>query len=86
MFAEFARVLEPGGFLLVGFHVGDGGRRRSVHFRDGVSVDAYDVMPERMVELSREAGLVVQAQLLRAAQGQERRPQASLIASKPRNA
>ena len=83
VFAEFSRVLVPGGFLLVGFHVGDGGRPRSVNFRDGVSVDAYDVTPERMAELSQKAGLVVKAQLLRAAQGRERRPQASLIAAKP---
>jgi SAM-dependent methyltransferase len=83
VFAEFARVLAPGGFLLVGFHVGDGDRPRSVEFRDGLSIDAYDVMPERVAELSREAGLVVQAQLVRAAQGRERRPQASLIAAKP---
>ena len=84
-FAEFSRVLAPGGFLLVGFHVGDGDRPRSVNFRDGVSVDAHDVTPERVAELAREAGLVVRAQLLRAAQGREQRPQASLIATKPVN-
>jgi ubiquinone/menaquinone biosynthesis C-methylase UbiE len=83
VFAEFSRVMPPGGFLLVGFHVGDGDRPRSVNFRDGVSVNAYDVTLERVAELSREAGLVVQAQLLRAAQGREQRPQASLIAAKP---
>jgi len=83
VFAEFSRVLAPGGFLLVGFHVGDGDQPRSVGFREGVAIDAYDVTPERMAELSREAGLVVQAQLLRAAQGREPRPQASLLAAKP---
>ena len=85
VFGEFARVLAPGGFLLVGFHVGDGDRPRSVDFRDGISIDAYDVMPERVAELSREAGLVIQAQLVRAAQGKEQRPQASLLAGKPIN-
>ena len=85
VFAEFTRVLAPGGFLLIGFHVGDGDQPRSVDFRDEVSVDAYDVMPERMVEVCGEAGLVVHAQLLRAAQGRELRPQASLIATKPDN-
>jgi SAM-dependent methyltransferase len=83
VFAEFSRVLASGGFLLVGFHVGDGEKPRSVSFRDGVSIDAYDVTPERVAELCRDAGLVVQAQLLRAAQGREQRPQASLIAAKP---
>src|ERR1700722_12001210 len=85
VFAELSRVLAPGGFLLIGFHVGDGDRPRSVTFRDGVSVDAYDVTPERVAELCLEAGLVIQAQLVRAAQGRERRPQASLIAAKPAN-
>ncbi len=83
VFEEFSRVLAPGGFLLVGFHVGDGDRPRSVNFRDDVSVETYDVAPEWMAELSRGAGFVVQAQLLRAAQGREQRPQASLIAAKP---
>jgi SAM-dependent methyltransferase len=83
IFAEFWRVLAPGGFLLIGFHVGDGDRPRRVNFRDGVSVDAWDVTAERVAELSEEAGFVVHAQLVRAAQGRERRPQASLIAAKP---
>jgi SAM-dependent methyltransferase len=85
VFGEFSRVLAPGGFLLVGFHVGDGDRPRSVNFRDSVSVDAYDVTPELVAELSRDAGFVVRAQLVRAAQGREQRPQASLIAAKPIN-
>jgi SAM-dependent methyltransferase len=83
VFAEFARVLAPGGLLLVGFHVGDGDRPRSVNFRNGASVDAYDVTPERVADLTREAGLVIQVQLSRAAQGGEQRAQASLIAARP---
>jgi SAM-dependent methyltransferase len=83
VFAEFYRVLAPGGYLLVGFHVGDGHQPRTVTYRDGVSVDAYDVRPERVADVARQAGLVVQAQLLREAQGRETRPQGSLIAAKP---
>ncbi len=82
-FGEFSRVLVPGGYLLVGFHVGDGSRPRAVDYRDDVSVDAYDVTPERVAELARQEGLVVLAQLVRAAQGHEKRPQASLLAVKP---
>jgi hypothetical protein len=55
VFAEFSRVLTPGGYLLVGFHVGDEGPPRMVVFRDGVSVDAYDVTPERVADLCRQA-------------------------------
>ncbi len=83
VFAEFSRVLTPGGYLLVGFHVGDGDRPRTVSYRPGVSVDAYDVAPERIVELVLHTGLVVHTQLVRAAHGRENRPQASLIAFKP---
>lgn len=85
VFAEFSRILAPGGYLLVGFHVGDERQPRTVVCRDEVSVDAYDVAPERVAELARQAGLVVQAQLVRAARGRETRPQASLIAVKPVN-
>jgi SAM-dependent methyltransferase len=83
VFAEFGRVLVPGGYLLVGLHVGDGDRSRSVDFGDGVSVAAYDATPEQIVELSHRAGLAVHTQLVRAPQGREGRPQASLIAAKP---
>ena len=82
-FAEFSRVLTPGGHLLVGFHVGDGDRPRTVALRDGVSVDAYDATPEQVADLCRQMGLVVRAQMVRAAQGRETRPQGSLIATKP---
>lgn len=81
VFTEISRVLAPGGYLLVGFHVGD--LPRTVTYRDGVSVVAYDVTPEQVAHLARQAGLVVHTQLVRAAQGREKRPQASLIASRP---
>ena len=83
VFAEFSRVLAPGGYLLVGFHVGDGDRPRTVTYRPGNSVEAYDVSPERVAELVQNAGLVVHTQLVRAPQDRETRPQASLIAAKP---
>ncbi|MHB1987532.1 MAG: class I SAM-dependent DNA methyltransferase [Acidimicrobiales bacterium] len=83
VFAEFFRVLAPGGYLLVGFHVGDRNLPRTVTYCDGASVTAYDVTPERIANLARRAGLVVHTQLVRAAQGQEKRPQASLIAVRP---
>jgi SAM-dependent methyltransferase len=83
VFAEFARVLAPGGYLLVGFHVGDGDRPRTVAYRDGAAVETYDVTPDRMADLARRAGLVAHTQLVRVAQGRENRPQGSLIAAKP---
>ena len=83
VFAEFSRVLAPGGYLLVGFHVGDEHLPRTVSYRYDASVDAFDVTPERVAHLARQAGLVVHTQLVRAAQGREKRPQASLMAAKP---
>lgn len=85
VFGEFSRVLAPGGYLLIGFHVGDGHLPRTVAYRDGVSIDAYDVTPERVADLARRAGLAVHTQLVRTAQGRESRPQASLIAAKSVN-
>lgn len=84
VFDEFYRVLAPGGYLLVGFHVGDQDRPRTVTaYRDGFSVLAYDVTPQRVAELAVEAGLAVHTQLVRDPQGGEKRRQASLIATRP---
>jgi SAM-dependent methyltransferase len=83
VFTEFSRVLAPGGHLLVGFHVGADDRPRSVAYREGVSVDTYDVTLQQVADLARQTGLVVHTQLLRSAQGRENRAQASLIAAKP---
>jgi SAM-dependent methyltransferase len=83
VFAEFSRILAPGGYLLVGFHVGEGHRARTVAYGRAVSVDLFDVTPGTMADVARRAGLVVHTQLVRAAQGRESQPQASLIAAKP---
>jgi len=80
-FAEFSRVLAPGGCLLVGFHVGDN-QPRTVTYREGVSVESYDVTPKRMAEWCRGAGFEVHTELVRAPEGREQRPQASVIALK----
>ena len=83
VFAEFARVLVPGGYLLVGFHVGDDRRLITEAYGHAVSIDAYDVSSEMIAGLVVGAGLAVHTQLVRIAQGREKRPQASLIAAKP---
>ena len=83
VFTEFARVLAPGGYLLVGFHVGDGQRLITEAYGHAVSIDAYDVSSEIIADLVVGAGFAVHTQLERIAQGREKRPQASLIAAKP---
>ncbi|MHB1535327.1 MAG: class I SAM-dependent methyltransferase [Acidimicrobiales bacterium] len=83
VFSEFARVLAPRGYLLVGFHVGEGPRLIAHAYGHAVSLDAYDVSLEMIADLDVGAGLAVHTQLERAAQGDERRPQGRLIAAKP---
>lgn len=83
VFTELSRVLAPGGYLLIGFHVGDGVRPVTHAYGHAVSVDAYDVRPEVVAHLALRAGLVAHTQMVRAPQGGEVRPQASLIAAKP---
>lgn len=83
VFTELSRVLIPGGHLLVGFHVGDGRRPMQHAYGHDVSVEAWDVRPERIADLAGQAGLVVHTQLVRLPQVRERRPQASIIASRP---
>lgn len=64
-FAEFHRALAPGGYLLLGFHVGDEVRRK----REGygghpMALDVHLLQPDRIAELATGTGFVTQAQLL----------------------
>lgn len=63
LFAEFHRVLAPGGRLLLGFHAGDDrphtGRKRD----DGVSYDIRLLSPDRVGTLMEQAGFAVTARM-----------------------
>jgi SAM-dependent methyltransferase len=80
VFAEFHRVLSPGGHLLLAFQAGD----ERVHIEQGyghaVSLDAYRRSPDLVAELLSQAGLVVRARLLREPGPNEKVPQACLLA------
>ncbi len=65
VFAEFGRVLAPGGHLLLAFQVGDERRHLAEWFGHAVSLDGYRWPPDRVAEMLSQAGLVVRAQLLR---------------------
>ncbi|WP_131787882.1 class I SAM-dependent methyltransferase [Protofrankia symbiont of Coriaria ruscifolia] len=85
VFAEFHRVLAPGGHLLLAFYAGDEPRRLAQAFDHAVSL-AYRWSPDRVAELVRQAGLVEVARLLREPDATERFQQACLLARRPSSA
>ncbi|MGH3900097.1 MAG: class I SAM-dependent methyltransferase [Pseudonocardiaceae bacterium] len=83
VFAEFHRVLAPGGHLLLAFQVGDEPRHLAEAFGHVVSLDFYRFQPDRVAQLLHEAGIAVFARLLREPDETERVQQAYLLARKP---
>ncbi|WP_035850700.1 class I SAM-dependent methyltransferase [Kitasatospora azatica] len=84
VFAEFARTLAPGGWLMLGGYVGDDEQVRFTEaYGHPVSYGSYLLPLERIAELLGGAGLVVTARLLQEpAEGMKRR-HACLLARKP---
>lgn len=83
VFAEFHRVLPPGGHLLLAFQVGDEPRHLAEAFGHVVSLDFYRFQPDRVAQLLDEAGLGVYARLLREPDETERVQQAYVLARRP---
>ncbi|MCX2749198.1 class I SAM-dependent methyltransferase [Arthrobacter sp. MI7-26] len=84
VFAQFHRALRDGGLLLLAFQAGDEPRHLDFAYGHEIDLDAYRLPPGRVAELLRQAGLVVEAQLLREPDGKhEKTPQAYLLARKP---
>lgn len=83
IFAELARVLEPGGQALLAFQVG---ADQHVHLEQGyghdISLDVYRMDPDRVTAELDDAGLDVYARLVRDPAGRERTPQAYLLATR----
>ncbi|MEU0939278.1 class I SAM-dependent methyltransferase [Embleya sp. NPDC005971] len=65
VFAEFARTLAPGGWLMLGDYIGDGEQVRPIRAYGGhpVSYASYFLPAEQIVGLLGRAGLVVTARL-----------------------
>ena len=82
VFAEFSRVLAPGGHLLLAFQAGDERVRIEHGYGHDVSLDAYRLEPERVESLIHRSGMLVDARLLREPVDRERTRQAYLMAHK----
>ncbi|MFB7247726.1 SAM-dependent methyltransferase [Streptomyces populi] len=80
MFAEFHRVLAPGGHLLIAFKAGDEQVRLEHAYGHDVDLDVHRFPPERVAGLLRAAGLSEVARLVREADGREKTPQAFVLA------
>ncbi|MEH0824114.1 MULTISPECIES: class I SAM-dependent DNA methyltransferase [unclassified Micromonospora] len=86
-FAEFHRVLAPGGHLLLAFQVGDEPMHRADIWGRPVSLTFHRRRPEQVARLLHAAGLDVHARLCREPQEvggrREATPQACLLARRP---
>jgi SAM-dependent methyltransferase len=84
LFAELARVLVPGGRLLLAFQVGDEVRHIEQGYgHDGLSLDAYRLRPELVERLLVGAGFTVESRLVREPEPpHEKTSQAYLVARK----
>ncbi|MGH3333727.1 MAG: class I SAM-dependent DNA methyltransferase [Nocardioidaceae bacterium] len=86
VFAEFDRVLAPGGHLLLAFQAGDNEHvHRAEAYGHAVSLDAYRLSPVHVAELLSRTGLDVHTRVLRDPDGSgfEKTQQAYLLARKP---
>ncbi|MFI9360866.1 class I SAM-dependent DNA methyltransferase [Kitasatospora sp. NPDC053057] len=80
LFAEFRRVLAPGGHLLLGGHTGDGESRPGSAYGHPVSYTSYLVPADRLVELLAGAGFTVTTRLDQARPERPERGYVSLLA------
>ncbi|MGH4027947.1 class I SAM-dependent DNA methyltransferase [Actinomycetota bacterium Odt1-20B] len=80
--AELARVLAPGGLLVLAFQVGDEPFHVKEAFGHQLGLDFHRMRPERLEEQLATAGFTVDSRLVRAAKPTERTEQAYVIARK----
>jgi SAM-dependent methyltransferase len=83
VFAEFFRVLAPGGLVMLVFQIGDEQGRREDFQGHRIGIDWYRQQPDDLVALLREAGFEIWLRAVRESEGAEKVPQGYLIAVKP---
>jgi ubiquinone/menaquinone biosynthesis C-methylase UbiE len=81
--SELARVLRPGGHLMLGFQVGDEPRYMTSALGHELDLVFHRRRPEKMAALLADAGVPVRVTTVRSAQEGELTDQAFLVARKP---
>ncbi|MBT2597134.1 class I SAM-dependent methyltransferase [Arthrobacter sp. ISL-72] len=83
VFAEFFRVLAPGGYALVSFQAGEGTRHISRAYGHDVSMEAQLFLPATVTDHLATAGFRPVAQMTREPRGFEQIPQAVVLVERP---
>jgi SAM-dependent methyltransferase len=85
VFAEFHRVLRPGGHVLLAFQSGDddGHRHRAEFFDQPIDLDFYIRTPDTVITHLAKSGLQLQARVVREPYESEDLPRAMILARKP---
>lgn len=83
VFAEFHRVLIPGGHLLLAFQVGEEPLHVTRAFGRSLSLEFQRLQPEGVAERLQREGFVVEASLVRAPDEEETTAHAHVLARKP---
>jgi SAM-dependent methyltransferase len=79
-FAEFRRVLAPGGHLQLAFQVGDERVRLTQAYGHEIALDAYRLSPDLIESLLTDAGFAVRLRTIRAQEPPAKTPAAYLLA------
>ncbi|MGW5940546.1 class I SAM-dependent methyltransferase [Streptomyces celluloflavus] len=72
VFAEFHRVLAPGGLLLLAFKAGNEHRHLARAYGHDLSLDVHWLAPDHIADLADDAGLTADARLIREPDERER--------------
>ncbi|PRX99813.1 class I SAM-dependent methyltransferase [Allonocardiopsis opalescens] len=83
VFAEFHRLLAPGGHLMLAFQVGDEQCHLTEAFGRAVELDYHRLSPDNVAELLHQAGFAVHTRVQREPERAEATPHAYLLARRP---